>query len=122
MPRQSHTAFSVLGPKSNVYTAGAADITMQAADASNFEEVTHDGALLVIAHNTGAGAQTVTIESIVDERGRTGEITTYSLAAGDYAVFGPFDLEGWEQADGNLDFKGSHADVKMAVVSLGNYI
>lgn len=122
MARQSHTALTALGPKSSVYTAGAADVTMTAADVANYEQVTHDGAILVLAHNEDAGAQTVTITSIADERGRTGDITTYSLAAEDRAVFGPFDLEGWEQADGKLYFAASSANVKLGVISLAKYI
>ena len=122
MARQTHTAFTALGPNSDDYTAGAADITMLACDAANYDEVVHDGAILLVVHNTGAGAQTLTIESVVDDRGRTGNITTYSLAADDHAVFGPFDLEGWEQTGGQLYFTASHAEVEVAVVSLGKYI
>ena len=118
MARQSHTALSALGTKSNAYAAGAADLTMTAADASNFEEVSHEGRVLVIAHNTGGSAYTVTVESVADDQGRTGDIATYSLAADDYAVFGPFDLEGWRQTGGELYFKASNAAVKLGVVAL----
>ena len=121
MARQSHTALSAVGPKTNAYSADAANLTMTAADTSNNEQVTHTGKILLFAHNTGASARTITISSLADERGRTGNITTYASAAGEYHVFGPFDLEGWEQTDGKLYFQGSHAEVKFGVVDLSNY-
>jgi len=117
MARQSHTALTALGTKTNVYTAGAAVLTMTAADVTNFEQVTHAGKVVVIAHNTGASAYTVTVESVVDALGRTGDITTYSMAAGAYAAFGPFDLEGWKQTDGKLYFKASNVAVKFGVIA-----
>lgn len=118
MARQSHIPLTALGTKTDDYSAGAADLTMTAADTVNKEEVALTGNELVVAHNTNAGAQTVTVSSVVDDMGRTGDITTYSLAADDYAVFGPFGLQGWRQSDGSLYFEASHADVKLGVVKL----
>lgn len=118
MARQSHTPLTALGTKTDDYSAGAADLTMTAADIVNYEEVTLTGNELVIAHNTDAGAQTVTISSVVDDMGRTGDISTYSLAADDYAVFGPFGTEGWRQSDGKLYFQASAVTVKLGVVKL----
>lgn len=120
MARQSHTPKTALGTKTNAYTANAADLTMTAADAVNYEMVALTGNELVIAHNTGAGARTVTISSVVDDLGRTGDITAYSLGAGEYAVFGPFGLEGWKQTDGKLYFAAEHAEVKLGVVKVNN--
>jgi len=91
---------------------------MTAADATNKEDVVCTGAEIVIAHNTGGSAYTVTVTSVADSRGRTGNVSTYSLAADDYAVFGPFDTEGWIQADGKLYFEASNAAVKFGVVKL----
>lgn len=116
MARQTHTALVALGAKTNVYTANAADLTMTAAIPADYEQVVAGGKDLVIAHNTGASAYTVTIESVVDARGRTGDIAAYSLGAGEYAVFGPFDPEGWKQTDGYLYFRASNASVKFGVV------
>ena len=120
MARQTHTAKSVLGTKSNAYTANLADFTFTAADVANFEEVALTGKELVLAINSDpTNPYTVTIESVVDDLGRTGDITTYSLAAGEYAVFGPFTLEGWRQSNGKLNFKGSNAAIKFAVIKYG---
>jgi hypothetical protein len=118
MARQSHTPLTALGTKTDAYSANAADLTMTAADTVNSEQVTLTGNELVIAWNSNAGAQTVTVSSVVDDMGRDGDITTYSIGAGEYAVFGPFDTEGWRQSDGKLYFEASHADVKLGVVKL----
>ena len=118
MARQSHTPLVALGTKTNAYSANAADLTMTAADVSNYEEVALTGAEIIIAHNTGASAYTITISSVADAQGRTGDIAAYSLGAGEYAVFGPFGTEGWLQSDGKLYFQASDAAVKFGVVRL----
>jgi hypothetical protein len=71
-----------------------------------------------VAHNTGAGEHTVTVSSVVDGQGRSGDVSAYALGAGEYAVFGPFDLEGWEQTDGALHFEANDAEVKFGVLRL----
>lgn len=76
------------------------------------------GTQLLLVRNDDSNAATVTIESVADGRGRTGDITTYALAAGAQAVFGPFAADGWRQSTGELHAKGSHADVKFAVVNV----
>lgn len=118
MARQSHTPLTALGTKTDDYTAGAADVTMTAADVANKEAVAITGNELVIAHNSGASPYTVTISSVVDDLGRTGDISAYSLAADDYAVFGPFGLEGWRQSDTKLYFEANNVAVKFGVVKL----
>lgn len=118
MARQIHTPLTALGTKTNVYMANAADLTMTAADVSEKEQVTLTGNELVIAHNTGASAYTITVTSVVDKMGRTGDISTYSLGAGEYAVFGPFGTEGWRQTNGRLYFEASNAAVRFGVIKL----
>lgn len=73
---------------------------------------------ILIVHNANVGAQTVTISSVVDPYNRTGNITAYSLAAGEYAVFPQFQKSGWMQSDGNLYFAASATDVEFAVLRL----
>lgn len=91
-------------------------VTFTAADATNKQQVTLTGREIIIAHNTGAGARTVTITSVADDMGRTGDITADSIAAGGYHAYGPFPLEGWEQTDGKLYFEASHAEVEFAIL------
>lgn len=100
-------------------SAGSADFTWQAADQANDgNDTPHTGREILLVRNDNAGAQTVTIHSIADPYNREGDITAYSMAAGDYAVFGPFQSAAWRQSDGKLWFNGSAADVFFAVLRL----
>jgi hypothetical protein len=76
------------------------------------------GKTILIARNANAGSQTITVTSVADQQGRTGDITTYSLAAGAIVALGPFQTEGWRQSDGNLYAVASHIDVKFSVLYL----
>ncbi len=122
MGRVTLTAKAALGTLGTAYaTANIADLAMTAADAANKQLAAHSGKVLIVAHNSGAGANTVTITSTVDSNGRTGDITAYSMGAGEYAVFGPFDLDGWVQTDWKLYFEASNAEVFFGVVDLSNF-
>lgn len=120
MTRQTHTPMTPLGGKASLYTANAADLTLTAASVAGFEQTAFTGQELVIAHNSDVtNPYTVTVESIADaDLGRTGDITTYSLAAAEVGVFGPFPSNGWRQADGMLYFKGSNAAILFGVVRI----
>lgn len=118
MPRVSLTPKAALGAYGNYGVANAADLAMAAADASSLNQFVASGNDLVFAHNTGGSDYTVTISSVADPFGRTGDITTYSLGAGEYAVFGPFKLAGWMQSDGKIYLQASNAGVKFGVVAL----
>jgi len=98
-------------------TAGVA-LTMTAADASNLNAFVANGNDLIIAHNTGASTQTITITSTADPYGRSGSITTENITAGQYKIYGPYSLIGWVQTDGKIYLAASHADVKFGVVTL----
>jgi len=99
--------------------ANALDITMAAtvvADKAQFLASNKD---LVIAHNTGASPHTIAITSVADPKSnRTGDITAYSLGAGELAVFGPFRREGWMQADGYVYLEADHIEIKFGVITL----
>jgi hypothetical protein len=99
--------------------ANTRDLQMQAGDASlgNYTPLVA-GKTLVIFHNTGVGARTVTFTSQADTPyNRTGDISAYSIGAGEHALFGPFAVIGWSDA-GNLDIDVSHAEVMIAVITL----
>ena len=98
--------------------AGSVTATFAAADVGNMNQFLPGGEDLLIAYNSGASPYTVTITSAPDQMNRTGDITTYSLAAGDIAVFGPFKLMGWVQADGYVYLQASNASVKLAVIAM----
>jgi len=75
------------------------------------------GREILVVWNSGASPYTFTVSSVA-YLGRTGDITAYSLAAGEYAVVGPFDPKGWNQTDGQVYVAGSNVAVKFAVVQL----
>lgn len=76
------------------------------------------GREVLLVRNDNVGAQTVTISSVVDEKNRSGDITTYSVGIGEYAVFPFFRPEGWRQSDGKLYGAASAADMFIAVLRL----
>lgn len=100
--------------------ADDADVTFTAAGAEFADGASFPmtGRELLLVRNANAGAQTVTIDSVADSRRRTGDITAYSLAAGEIAAFWINRTEGWRQSDGTLHFEASAADVEFAVIRL----
>lgn len=114
MPRISHTVQDAPGKWP---TAGGL-VTFLAADPANDEQFTLTGRELLLADNVGAGAHTITINSVIDPYNRTRNITAESIAAGTLRMFGPFDLVGWQQTDGNLYFEADDAEVEFAVIRL----
>jgi hypothetical protein len=104
--------------------AGSLALAFQAADVA-LKQYTPliTGKTYILAQNTDSGAHTVTISSVADEKNRKGDITSYSLAAGVIAQFGPFVTAGWlTPTDGatpaGLWFEANDATVKFAVVTL----
>lgn len=95
---------------------GAATLTETAADVSNGNQFVMSGDEQIIAHNSGASAYTVTLSSAPDFLGRTKDITTYSIAAGAIAYFGPFKTHGWKQSTGKFFLDASNAAIKYAIV------
>lgn len=101
-------------------TANALDFafTPAGADFADGAGFVMTGKEILIVHNANIGAQTLTVSSVIDPYKRTGDITTYSIGIGEYAVFPQFQLEGWKQTDGYLYFAASATDVEFAVLRL----
>jgi hypothetical protein len=118
MARTTLATLNAVGPYGSYATSNIAELVMTAADAVNYNDVVARDGQMVVAHNTGASAYTITITSSANAYGRLGNITTYSLGAGEYAIFGPFRMDGWVQSDGRLYFEASNAAVKFGVVNL----
>ena len=119
MARTTLTKTTALG-QFGTYSANAADLTMTAGDASNLNQFVASGNDLVIVRNSGAGARTLTITSVADAQGRTGDITTYSIGAGEYAIFGPFNTtQGFRQSNGYIYLTPEHAELLIGIVALG---
>jgi hypothetical protein len=111
------TKTTIEGPFGD-YGADEADVTMAAADPTNGNMFRASGKDVVLAHNSGAAAHTVTITSAADPYGRTRDISAYSLGAGEIAVFGPFGTTGWMAPDGYIYLSADSAEVRFGVVGL----
>ena len=101
-------------------TAGSADFTTAAADSGNGNTFVCTGREILILQNDEVGALTVTITSTDDATGRTEDITTYSLAAGDRAVFGVglTNAKGWKNSSGLITLTASADTLKVAVLRI----
>lgn len=78
------------------------------------------GRLFVIVHNTHAtNAYTVTFTSLASSStlNRSGDISAYSVGAGEIAVF-LFERNGWYQSDAMLYCEGENAAIKIGCVGL----
>jgi hypothetical protein len=99
------TALTVQTLKSPFAVIGAGDLdyTLAAADVAGNTFVC-TGRELLLFQNSDAGAVTVTITSVDDEKGRSEDITSYSMAAGDFAVFGVglTNSKGWKSTAGTI--------------------
>lgn len=99
-------------------SANSLDITLHPADAVNQNDtVLVNSKTAIIAYNSGAGAHTITVTSAPDSFDRTGDISAYSLGAGELAFFGPFKTAGWGYS-GRLRFEANHAEILFVVVTL----
>jgi hypothetical protein len=120
MGRAAQPIIDVVGPfpASLPVAADSLDFVFTACDAMNFDSFVFSGPTLLLVKSTGA--YTFTIESVVDEKGRTGDITTYSLANGEYARFwfGLPSQAGWRQSTGLVHIKGSNAGISFAVIRM----
>ncbi len=118
MPRTALTVLTPPGPHPGTVSADAADFAWEAGDNVNGNDFSPTGEELLLIRNDNVGAQTVTITTVADKLGRTGDITTYSVGIGEYAVFGPFAVEGWRQTDGKIHVACSAADVMFALMRI----
>jgi hypothetical protein len=111
-----------LGPYPTLpVTALALDLAWQAADASNSNQFTlGTGKYLILARNVHAvTGYTVTFTSVADSPfKRTGDITTYALAATKQMAFLVDQQVGWLQTDGMFYLTGSNASVEFCIIRL----
>jgi len=98
--------------------ADEADLAFDAGDAVNGNEFALTGREIILARNDDAGAQTLTISSVDDQYNRDGDISAYSIGAGEYAVFGPIPLHGFRQSDGMCYLDVSDANIKIAIIRI----
>lgn len=117
--RTNITPVSPKSPNAGTISANGADVVATAADTSNQNAVAITGRELVLVENTSADtAYTCTFTSVADRNGRLGHITSYSLSAGEKALFGNFTLEGWKQTDGKLYLEANNAAIKFLIIKI----
>ena len=113
------TVQTIKGPFDAI-AAGGADFTL-AAGSTDGDTFQCTGREILIAYNSdGANPYTITITSVDDEKGRSEDIAAYSLAAGDYAVFGVglTNAKGWKNSSGLVAVDVENVAVKWAVLRL----
>jgi len=99
-----------------------ADMVFEAGDVAGNTFVASGDDLILVLNSDPTNPYTVTISSEIDPiNNRLGDITAYSLAAGDYAVFGPFETQGWaDTTSGLILLTVSNVAVKVCVIKLVN--
>jgi hypothetical protein len=99
------------------YSGSSTVVTMENGNTGDGLYFAMTGGELLIIQNTNAGSQTWSATSVDDSFGRQEHITTESIAAGAIRVFGPIELAGWQQTNGQFYFTASSTDVKFGVIS-----
>jgi hypothetical protein len=109
-----------LGPYPSLPVAALSlDLAFQASDATNGNQFALGaGKYLLLARNTAGGAGTITLTSAPDTFKRTGDITTYSIAAGKQIAFALDQQAGWIQSDGNFYMTGSATTIEWCILRL----
>jgi hypothetical protein len=120
MPFTAITPITPTGPYPAGGTVGATalNVTETATDNVNGNSFPLTGHDVLLLHNTDTVAHTVTINSAPDQRGRSADITNYSIPASTIAAFhfrGASD--GWAQTDGTIHFTANNALIKAFVLT-----
>jgi hypothetical protein len=100
--------------------ANSADVTFTAAgaqfaDGFSFEATGGD---ILLVKNGNVAAQTITLQSMPDAHNRKGDISAYSIGAGEEAVFDFSQIAFWKQADGKVYGSVTATDVSLAVIHM----
>lgn len=118
MARANLTKTTIVGPYPASVSADSLDLNLQACDVSNGNQFAPSGEDLLIVQNSHASnPYSFTLTSAPDQFNRSADITTYSLAAGEIAMFRIRNM-GWVQSDGKVYLAGSNVAIKFAVVAL----
>jgi hypothetical protein len=98
-------------------TAGVV-LTMAIWDATNGNQFVSTGKDIIVVWNTDTISHTYTIHSVADDKNRTGDITTQSIAASAHHIIGPLPSDSWAQTGGFITVDASDATVKFGVLQL----
>lgn len=100
-------------------TANSLDVAETAPNDTNGCDYVPTGREIVVLHNTTVGAATFTLVSSADPYGRTGDITAYSLGAGEFAALIP-PSTGFLGAGGKITITVSDPGIKFLVMRVPN--
>lgn len=108
---------NIKGPFATI-AANGADFTFAAGTITDGDTFACTGREILLVKN-GTGTNTITITSVANAKARTGDITTYSLGAGEFAAFGVglTNTPGWKSS-GVIRITVSSAEVSVAVLKL----
>lgn len=115
------TAYQILDAfAATLNTAGALDFTFASSSGSATDQLTGNGRDIILAYNSGSATGTVSVASVADEKNRTGNISSYSMAAGDFACIpvGLTNNKGWMDSSKKITITTSSADLKLAALRL----
>lgn len=115
MARTTVSITTMLGAYGDYSTPNAADITFQAADVANDNQALLNEGDILLVWNKGASPYTFTVTSVA-LYGRTGDVSAYSVGAGEIAAFGPYKHAGWKQSDGYCYFDASSTNIYFAII------
>lgn len=99
------------------YDVVPASFTWTATDAVNGNSFVHTGRQLLLIWNSDTNPHVVTVTSVPDASGRTGD-STKNINGGAYYVFQLFPAAGWRQTDGTIHVTSADPTLKMAVITL----
>lgn len=105
------------GPYPATVGAGALAMTFTTADTVNGNSFPFTGHEVLIIWNSDSTSHTVTLTSVADQRGRSGDVTAYSVAGTSYAAFNfRAGAEGWMQSDSTMHLTSNSALVEFAIL------
>jgi hypothetical protein len=118
MARQTITKQTPKGPYPTLpVTANLLDVTFTVAIVADKEQFVPGNDTLVLVKNSAVAAKWVTFTSKADDKGRTGDITQYSIGAGETAML-RLKKPGWMQSDGKIYMEAESTDISYAVIQL----
>lgn len=96
------------------------DFAFAASTLTDGDTVQCTGREIILLFNSTGGALTVTVDSQPDEKGRSGNIAAYSVAAGAYSALGVglTNAQGWKAPAGTIKLTCSAVGLKIAVLRL----
>ena len=110
----ARVAIGVNNLAGSVNPAALTDITFTAGNANDHYWDFREGDILVV--RSTAGSNTVTLVSVADSQGRTGNSAQAITASGDFALFGPLASNGWRQSNGRVHVDLSNTSFELAVL------